>query len=114
MSIKTHSEAIKKLLYVLLQVERNYQQIGGVIGYHLTVLKLIVEKHADPESLSSKTRLLKPEDLDLTKNDKSIRHYVRKGIECLPQLAEIYPVGGAGDRLGLVDEESGIRFRLLC
>lgn len=25
----------------------------------------------------------------------------------LPRLAEIYPVGGAGDRLGLVDEATG-------
>ncbi len=30
-----------------------------------------------------------------------------QGLAALPFLAEIYPVGGAGDRLGLVDEATG-------
>ena len=29
------------------------------------------------------------------------------GLEELPRMAEVYPLGGAGDRLGLVDEATG-------
>lgn len=34
-------------------------------------------------------------------------HAALQGLAAMPQLAEIYPVGGAGDRLGLVDAATG-------
>ena len=35
------------------------------------------------------------------------RKAARNGIEALPEMCEIYPLGGAGDRLGLLDPENG-------
>jgi len=35
------------------------------------------------------------------------RKAARIGIEALPEMCEIYPLGGAGDRLGLIDPENG-------
>eukprot|EP00897_Mesotaenium_endlicherianum_P008591 jgi/Mesen1/7760/ME000408S06868 len=40
---------------------------------------------------------------DVTRKALATTH----NVQGLPQMAEIYPLGGAGDRLGLMDEETG-------
>lgn len=91
------------LIHVLIDLERFYDAIGGVIGYHLVVLRLIVGQGESIENIVFK----KPEGVDLTQDTQEVREAIRWGIEQLPIMGDIYPVGGAGDRLNLHDPESG-------
>lgn len=99
-------ESLKELLEQLLIVEHFYQYMGGIIGYHLTVLTMIVNKQAKTP-IKTPTHYIHPEGLYLNHNTPEIRQAIRWGIENTPHIAEIYPVGGAGDRLNLVDNLNG-------
>jgi hypothetical protein len=92
------------LIHTLIDLEKFYDTIGGVIGYHLTILRLILEgsKHPNENNVEFK----KPEGIDLTNDTQEVRDAIRWGIEQLPSIAEIYPIGGAGDRLNLQDPET--------
>lgn len=80
-------------------LERFYHSIGGVMGYHFEFVKRL-EKASAP----SKEEYFEPPGFDFqNENPKDIR----AGLEQLNQYAEIFPVGGAGDRLGLVCEKTG-------
>ena len=94
------------LLNILMDVEKFYNTIGGIVGYHVTVLKLIACKK-EPPRVDDKVRYLHPHGLDLVKDRKNAHKAVRWGIENMPIMAELYPVGGAGDRLMLVDDKTG-------
>lgn len=88
----------------LYEVELFYGPIGGIIGYHATVLRLL-----QSQTESSETPLgqfLKPPGKDLALLDDSTKSLIRKGLEALPKMCEIYPVGGAGDRLNLKCEKT--------
>ena len=95
-----------QLINQLLDIEKFYDTLGGIVGYHLAVLKLIEEENNTPES-KEKIRYLKPEGIDLTQDTKKVREIILDGIKHLDKLAMIFPVGGAGDRLNLCDEKSG-------
>lgn len=100
-----HDPALNELIQALANIEKNYAPIGGIIGYHLTFLKLIVENSASKEAKEeSEVHYLHPPCCDITEDNTDVRQSIRIGITSLPQLAEIYPVGGAGDRLNLIDE----------
>ncbi len=95
-------EALRQLVKSLIPVEKFYEPIGGLVGYHLAVLKLIRQKQIEHE-----VRYHKPNEMDISEESAQVSAFVREGIACLPKMAEIYPVGGAGDRLDLRDEQSG-------
>lgn len=89
-------------LELLLPVETFYAEIGGIIGYHVKFLELLVGKEVhDTHNLREYE---KPPLYDLTVKNNS---YVKSGIEALPEMAEIYPIAGAADRLDLKDATSG-------
>lgn len=94
-------------LDVLLQLEKNYQSIGGIIGYHLAILKFIQQKTQPAKQDPLQIKYIKPSGIDISTDSFMVSQYVQWGIESLPMMGEIYPVGGAGDRLGLEDEHSG-------
>jgi hypothetical protein len=100
----------KKLLILLEQlsdIEVFYTHLGGIIGYHYTVLTLIF-KHLKPVPPPLEhTNYVQPAGLDLRKDDAEVRQAVRWGIENIANIAMIYPLGGAADRLGLKDEKTG-------
>jgi len=100
-------ESLQNLLQVLLQMENNYKTIGGIIGYQLALLKRIAIKNNKAPEAPHNIRYIKPVGKDISKDSPSVSQYVKWGIESLPIMGEIYPVGGAGDRLGLVDEKTG-------
>lgn len=102
---KQSETVLKHFLELLSQVETHYDTIGGLIGYHVTVLKLIIGKNLESLEGTSK-HYLHPVGIDLTKDTPELRQAVRVGIEKLPVLAEMYPIGGAGDRLNLHDEKT--------
>lgn len=102
-------ERLRVLLQALLKIETFYSSIGGIVGYHATILNLIQETHNTSSKLEPQTsRFYQPEGVDLSHQDsENVREAVIDGITTLPQIAELYPLGGAGDRLGLTDEQTG-------
>lgn len=96
---------LKNLLSILSKVEDFYAPIGGVLGYHQTVLKLL------SKSQRKKNRGMKfhaPPVIDISDSaDEDVQSAVQSGIAHLEEVAEIYTVGGAADRLGLQDEKNG-------
>ncbi len=105
---KDYLERLYRLVQQLLDIEHFYQELGGIIGYHLLVLTMIVQKdkinHLDHVDI----KYIHPEGLYLDQDTPEVKQAIRWGLENLDQLAEIYPVGGAGDRLNLVDEMTGV------
>lgn len=101
--ISDREELFNKLLVTLQETERFYNTMGGIIGYHTQVLRLITEKKRGGGS-SANYRYLEPEGLDVTQDTFAVRQSTLAGIKELGKLAELYPVGGAGDRLDLRDE----------
>lgn len=90
--------SLQKLADKLLAVERFYDVIGGVIGYHLTLLQLL-EKRVEPLQKSYRS----PPLIDICLRNEDVDHSIIYAIEHLDQIGEIYVVGGAGDRLDLRD-----------
>ena len=94
--------AFKALLNSLLEIDKYYQDIGGIEGYHRKFIHLLKgEKKKD-----FAYDLLEPDQIDLSQNGDFLQRYIDAGIMALPQLAEIYPLGGAGDRLDLLDQRT--------
>jgi hypothetical protein len=93
-------ERLRSLLHTLLDVEDFYAPIGGIIGYYHTTLRLLRE--GDESSRCSKEDVFHyPPMLDLSDNGMDVSTLIKEGIKALSQMAEVYPIGGAGDRLNL-------------
>jgi hypothetical protein len=105
--IPDRADQLSKLIADLLELEEFYYTIGGIVGYHLTILKLISEKESGRKPIEENIQYYKPEGMDLTENKPEVHRAVRCGIESLKKMAEIYTVGGAADRLQLKDEITG-------
>ena len=88
---------------VLQQTEHFYRELGGVLGYHVTVLTLLQSKSF---SRFEKAKLYPPPYFDLREKTALVEEAIEKGLLSLPFLAEIYPLGGAADRLHLIDEKT--------
>ncbi|KNA24035.1 hypothetical protein SOVF_019800 [Spinacia oleracea] len=109
--------ALKKLLKTLAEMERFYDCIGGILGYQLTVLELLAESVTGKTMNSSQhmkesmncqfVEIHSPQGVDLSKNTEYASQAAMWGIEGLPHLGEIYPLGGSADRLGFVDPDTG-------
>ena len=108
-------QGLDKLLETLRRVETFYDSLGGLVGYQEKSLSLVAASLVDPKAstqeptAAAETRYLVPKPVDLAAEDgrEVAREATRSGLLAMPSLAEIYPVGGAGDRLGLVDEVTG-------
>ena len=96
--LKNPTEAISKLVSILVETERFYTPIGGLLGYYETVLRLLLSD----ESLFAPS-CLPPPYVDMRTVTGEVWHSVYEGIRRLPETAEIFTVGGAGDRLKLAD-----------
>nr|XP_016482783.1 PREDICTED: UTP--glucose-1-phosphate uridylyltransferase 3, chloroplastic-like [Nicotiana tabacum] len=109
-------EALRSMLKIIGEVERFYDCIGGIIGYQIMVLELLAQSTFERQSLSHhsnkslKREIIEihpPHALDLSQDLEYASQAAIWGIEGLPNLGEIYPLGGSADRLGLVDPDSG-------
>lgn len=96
---------VKKMLLDLEEVDSFYDQVGGVIGYHLASLRLL-QSIESPEEPNPNEKYYPPEGIDLTVASDEIEEDVIYGIKSLSEMGEIYPVGGAADRLHLQDEKT--------
>ncbi|XP_024970468.1 UTP--glucose-1-phosphate uridylyltransferase 3, chloroplastic isoform X2 [Cynara cardunculus var. scolymus] len=111
--------ALRSLLKTLRDVEEFYDCIGGIIGYQLTILEILSqsvhgEKNINFQHINNSNsmgcQLLEihpPSVLDLSQDTEYAAQAALWGIEGLPHLGEIYPLGGSADRLGLVDTVTG-------
>jgi UTP---glucose-1-phosphate uridylyltransferase len=94
---------LRSLLTGLLPVENFYREIGGIVGYHITCLELLEQK----EDLTTKGDYHAPSPRNLAEETPAVRRQTLQGISSLNALAEIYPLGGAADRLSLYNETTG-------
>jgi UTP---glucose-1-phosphate uridylyltransferase len=106
-SLFNHIHSLKLLLGQLSEVERLYKQIGGIIGYHRAVLVLIDQENSGKKDNLENVHYMQPQGLYLDYSNREVSQVTRWGIEHLDCMAEIYPVGGAADRLDLHDEQTG-------
>jgi UTP---glucose-1-phosphate uridylyltransferase len=98
-------ERLTPMLEDLLPTQDFYKEMGGVVGYHYTMLTLLF---AEQEGSEPEVVYHPPPGTDLSSLNESVREWILEGIVSLPLLAEMYPVGGAGDRLKFCDPESGL------
>ena len=107
--LKEHGdEAFKVLLEQLVEVERFYKPLGGIVGYHFTVLSALSKKTGVNKAAAEHEEYIHPEGLNIDIDSAAVRSALRAGIESLESMAEIYPMGGAGERLNLIDADTGI------
>ncbi|KAI3809160.1 hypothetical protein L1987_25130 [Smallanthus sonchifolius] len=116
---KIDSVALNSLLKTLRDVEEFYDCIGGIIGYQLTVLAILSqsahgEKNTNFQNIDNSNsmglqfvEIHPPRVLDLSQDTEYAAQAALWGIEGLPRIGEIYPLGGSADRLGLVDSVTG-------
>jgi UTP---glucose-1-phosphate uridylyltransferase len=92
---------LQRLLAQLTAVDKAYDSLGGIVGYHATFLRLL-----SSSSTKEQMQFFHPPGEDLTRPTSRVHALVRAGLDQLPKMAEVYPVGGAGDRLALRDERT--------
>lgn len=92
------------LLRQLLSIEKFYSSIGGIVGYQARIQELLEGKKM---AKGAKVSYSPPEGIDISEETSEVRRSIIDGIRLLPLMAEIYPLGGAADRLRLFDEKTG-------
>lgn len=98
---KPSLKEMQKVIKALLPVEEFYSEIGGIIGYHSMCLELL-----DAEDVEG-GRYHPPRPIDISTQNQYVRDSIVAAIKKLDVLAELYPIGGAADRLSLQDEKTG-------
>jgi UTP---glucose-1-phosphate uridylyltransferase len=101
-SLPLPKEKIRLLLTQLVAIDRFYESIGGIVGYHVHVLKFLSKKQED-SSCNQKT-FSRAVGIDLTSGSKEVQQAIWDGIRALDEIAEIYPIGGLGSRLNLMSK----------
>src|SRR5579872_870248 len=100
---------LRKLIEDLLPVEKFYQEIGGIVGYHWMTLRLLAGiEGREGESPSPTVKFHAPEGFDISTENAEVCKEIISGVKHLAEMAEIYPLGGAADRLRLFDEKTRI------
>jgi len=103
--VSHHWEQLNSLIDELIDVENFYDTIGGIVGYHLAFLKLL-----EGESQLQEKQVVyeHPRSLDISEPTEQFYDLTAHGVKNLARVAAIFPVGGAGDRLDLHDEGTGL------
>lgn len=98
------SEMPEALIKQLVEVDDFYREMGGIIGYQAEVMRLLEKKSSaiDPNIVYHS-----PPFIDISNETPETLAAIEAGIEALPFLCEIYPLGGAADRLHLICEKTG-------
>jgi hypothetical protein len=107
-NLASQKKALNALLRLIKQIDEFYETSNGLIVYQMTVLKLILENKEEfslmPQNLN--TSYLKPPKIDISEDTSDVRKAIRTAIDNLGDIAEIYPIGGAGERLKLTDNQT--------
>ncbi len=105
---------IKQFVVELCDVETFYSQLGGIIGYHLNCLELIVAKKKKDKIQLNETFFYPPKGFDITKKTLENDQMILEGIRGFKNLALLLPAGGAADRLNLHDEKTDVDLPAAC
>jgi hypothetical protein len=94
------------LMERLKQVELFYQPIGGLIGYHREVLvRLAIHLGLRAPHPKEKFTYEQPPRIDIRANSPFLKQTIVSALNEWEKIAFIMPIGGAGERLGLEDEQ---------
>lgn len=86
------------LIDSLKPVHAFYDAIGGIVGYQAQLLELLsAREETKPAPFE------RPPAIDIRELSPKVWEYILGGVLSLPHMAELYPVGGAADRLSLTD-----------
>lgn len=96
-------EKLDELIESLKPVETFYDVLGGLRAYHNEFMWLLDEKKTKQKA----SQFLLPLPIDITQTNSHVHRAIRKAIENMEIMAEMYPIGGAGDRFDLKDPETG-------
>ncbi len=96
---------LNDLLAKLVPVDHFYREIGGIVGYQARILQLL---KGEGEDSRLHTGYHSPAFVDIAEETPGVHEAISWGIEGMAQIAEIYPLGGAADRLHLVEEQTGV------
>ncbi len=97
-------EKLKELLTHLGCMDRFYEDLGGIVGYQSQVLELLSVKSTHPEDEGFTYE--SPPNLSFFEKTDQVQKAVYEGIAHLDEMAELYPIGGAADRLQLINLET--------
>ena len=100
---KKHLEAF---LEQMTAIDAFYRELGGIVGYQQRVLRYL--QASEDERSSEIAAFHPPSFIDIAEKSSDVQEAILSGINALPELTEMYPLGGAADRLHLVDEITGI------
>jgi hypothetical protein len=96
-------EKVRTLLANLVAIDRFYENIGGIVGYHVKVMQLLQKERA--ASLPPHRAVFsRAPGIDLTMQSNEVQAAISAGIRALDEMAEIYPIGGLGSRLNLLSK----------
>ncbi len=98
-------KVLRELLEKLAAIDHFYREIGGITGYQTKILQLLQGKQ---EKQNGSEKYHSPSFIDIAEETSEVRKAIEWGIEAMAQIGEIYPLGGAADRLHLVDEQTGM------
>lgn len=106
--VSNSEDAFKEISRLLVACELFYAPFGGLLGYYKETVQRILEKRTRTEivEIDAHTQLRGPLCYDFRMNSPLALKAQVDGLEALPKTAEVYTVGGAGERLGLVDEST--------
>ena len=103
--VSDHSaDSLRQLLMHLLAIDHFYRELGGILGYQAKILELLKGE----QTSEAPAFYHSPSFIDIAEETEEVQGAVSSGIETLPQMVEIYPLGGAADRLHLLDEQTGM------
>ncbi len=86
----------------LVAINQFYAPIGGLEGYNNTVFSLLNKKNGPSNAV-----ITSPPFLDLRTKTANVWKICKTGCLSQPKSFELYVVGGAGDRLNLLDKTTG-------
>jgi hypothetical protein len=101
---ETLSKIDRSLLEKFVSMDAFYREMGGIVGYQTKVLRLLKMEKEEKKDANYHS----PFFHDITKENQEVHEAISWGIEAMADLAEIYPLGGAADRLHLVEEKTGV------
>jgi hypothetical protein len=100
-------KALKHFLSHIKEIDEFYETSHGLLAYQITVLKLILDQpQVTSQTLNTSIRYLEPPHTDISQDSREVRSAIRNALQNLIHVAEIYPIGGAGERLNLRDTET--------
>jgi hypothetical protein len=96
-------KSMDRLLDQLLRIDTFYREIGGIAGYQKKIVELL---ESGQKEVKKDLAFHTPSFIDISQETDETWKYLLHGIETLGQMAEMIPLGGAADRLHLVDEQT--------